>query len=164
MRDWRVYVVFAVAAAGAWAAGLTYVTIALIGVAGVAGLLVLTRLESRPDPGFDRARYDRRHGARGEVQELAWAMVARDGRVSERVLRRVREVGAGRLALHGLDLGDPADAGAIAALVGPKALRTLTRTSSPHPTMAEVKRAIDALDRIGTTTSPAEQEPGSMHP
>ncbi len=151
MRDWRLYVAFVVAAVGAWTAGLSYVTVALVGVAAVAAVLVLTRLEPAPDPGFDRQRHDRRHGARGEVQELAWAMVARDGRVSDRVLRRVREVGSGRLARHGLDLSDPADADAIAALVGKNVLRTLTRTSSPHPKMAEIKQAIDTLDTIGTT-------------
>jgi len=154
VKDWRVYASFVAGAAFAWSAGLAYVPMLLVGVAAVAAFLVLTRFESRPDPGFDRSRNDRRHGARSEVQELAWAMVARDGRVSERVLRRVREVGAGRLAAHGLDLGDPADAEAIAALVGPKVLRTLTRTSSPHPKMAEIKHAITMLDRIGPNNSP----------
>ncbi|WP_028045667.1 hypothetical protein [Cellulomonas sp. URHE0023] len=151
MRDWRVYVVFVAAVGFALVAGLAYVTVALVGGAAVAGLLVLTRLDPRPDPGFDRPTFDRRHGARGEVQELAWAMVARDGRVSERMLRRVREVATARLARHGLDLADPADESAIQELVGSKAFRTLTRTRSPRPKMSEVRQAVDALERIGTT-------------
>jgi hypothetical protein len=117
----------------------------------VAGWLVLTRLEPLPDPGFDRPQFDRRHGARGEVQDLAWAMVGRDGRVSERSLRRVHEVASVRLARHGLDLADPADEQDIQGLVGSGAFRTLTRTGSPRPKMSEVRHAVDALERIGTT-------------
>ncbi|WP_426593631.1 hypothetical protein ACPPVS_18105 [Cellulomonas sp. McL0617] len=151
MRDWRPYVAFAAAVVVALLAGFSYVTVALVGVAAVAGVLVLTRLEPRADPEFDRPRFDRRHGARGEVQELAWAMVGRDGRVGERALRRVREVARSRLARHGLVLGEDADARAIRDLVGDRAFRTLTRTGSPHPKMSEVRQAIDALERIGTT-------------
>jgi hypothetical protein len=151
VKDWRIYVAFVVGVGFALAAGLAYVTVALVGAGAVAGLLVLTRFEPRPDPSFDRPRFDRRHGARGEVQELAWAMVARDGRVSERVLRRVREVATTRLARHGLDLADPADERAVQELVGSKAFRTLTRTGSPHPKMSEVRQAVVALERIGTT-------------
>jgi hypothetical protein len=151
MRDWRTYVLFVAAVGFAMVAGFAYVTVALVGVAAVAGLLVVTRLEPRPDPGFDRPRFDRRHGARGEVQELAWAMVARDGRVSDRFHRRVRQVATTRLARHGLDLADPADGRAVQELVGAKAFRTLTRTGSPRPKMSEVRQAVDALDRIGTT-------------
>ena len=151
MKDWRLYVGFVAAVGLALLAGFAYVTVALVGAAAVAGLLVLTRLEPRPDPEFDRPQFDRRHGARGEVQELAWAMVGRDGRVSDRILRRVREVATTRLARHGLDLADPVDERAIQELLGSKAFRTLTRTRSPHPTMSEVRQAVDALDRIGTT-------------
>ena len=151
MRDWRVYVAFVSAVATALIAGLSYVSVALVGVAAVAAVLVLTRLEPRPDPGFERPRFDRRHGARSDVQELAWAMVGRDGRVSERMLRRVREVARTRFARHGLDLDDPADARAIADLVGDRAFRTLSSTRSPHPKMSEVRQAIGALERIGTT-------------
>ncbi|WP_028049490.1 hypothetical protein [Cellulomonas sp. URHD0024] len=151
MRDWRPWVAFAVAAGLALLTGLSYVTLALVGAAAFAGVLVLTRFDVRPDPPSTQARHDRRHGARGELQELAWGMVARDGRVSERMMRRIRVIGAGRLARHGLDLSDPADGRAIEELVGSQVFRTLTRTTSPHPKMADIKRAVDALDRIGTT-------------
>ena len=151
MKDWRLYVAFVAAVGFALVAGLTYVTVALVGAAAVAGLLVLTRLEPRPDPEFDRPQFDRRHGARGELQELAWAMVGRDGRASDRMLRRVREVASTRLERHGLDLTDPADEASIQELVGSKVFRTLTRTRSPRPKMSEVRQAVDALERIGTT-------------
>lgn len=151
MKDWRPWVAGVLAAALGWMAGLAAVTSAFVGVAAVAGVLVLTRFDVRPDPGFDRKRHDRRHGARGEVQELAWAMVARDGRASERMLRRVRELSRSRLARHGLDIDEPADAPAIEELVGTRAFRTLTRSGSPHPKMSEITQAVDALDRIGTT-------------
>lgn len=153
MRDWRVYGAFALGAAGAWAAGLAYATIPLIGLAAVAAVLVATRLDGRADPEFDRAHPVRRNGARGEVQDLAWAMVARDGRVSGRVMKRVREVAADRLARHGLALGDAADDDAIRALVGTRAHRTLTRTASPSPTLADLRHTLDTLDRITTTST-----------
>ena len=151
MRDWRLWVAFGAAAGLSWLAGLAFVTLALVGLAAVAGVLVLTGLDVRPDPGFERARHDRRHGARGELQDFAWAMVARDGRVSERMMRRVREIASARLARHGLDLSDPADERAIEELVGSHVFRTLTRTGSPRPKMSEIRHAVDALDRIGTT-------------
>jgi hypothetical protein len=63
----------------------------------------------------------------------------------------VREVATIRLARHGLDLTDPTDEASIQELVGATVFRTLTRTGSPRPKMSEVRHAVDALERIGTT-------------
>lgn len=151
MRDWRTYVA-AVAAAGlAWLAGLEVVAAVLVGVAAAAATLVLTGIDPMPDPRFSRSKFDRRHGARGEVQDLAWSMVARDGRVTLRLQREVRTVAHTRLARHGLRLGDPADEAAIRALVGAPAFRTLTSTGSPHPRLSEIRHAVEVLDGLGTT-------------
>ena len=43
--------------------------------------------------------------------------------------------------------------------LGSQAFRTLTRTRSPHPTMSEVRQAIDALERIG----PPPRKSGRPH-
>ena len=59
----------------AWRAGSPWCRPALVGLLVAAAVLLLTRLDGAPDPGWDRRHYDRRHGARGEVQDLAWAMV-----------------------------------------------------------------------------------------
>ncbi|MEZ0446234.1 hypothetical protein [Cellulomonas sp. ICMP 17802] len=161
--EWRPLVGFAVGVAGGWAFGLSVPSALLVGLLGVAGVLLLTRLDGTPDPGWDRERYDRRHGARGEVQDLAWAMVARDGRVGERVLRRLKEVARHRLARHGLTLEEAED------LVGPRAYRTLTRARSPLPTLADVRHTLDVLDSLGPrrttpTDDQPDDEPGSLQP
>ncbi|MBO3086126.1 hypothetical protein [Cellulomonas fengjieae] len=143
--DWRPAAGFVAGAVVAWAVGFAVATSALLGLLVAAGVLVLTRLDGTPDPGWERERLDRRHGARGEVQDLAWAMVGRDGRIGERVLRRLREVARRRLARHGLVLDDPA----AQRLLGTRAVHTLTRTQSPLPTVADVRHTIDVLDRLG---------------
>jgi hypothetical protein len=121
-------------------------------------VLLVTRLDAEPDPGWDRRLYDRRHGARGDVQDLAWAMVGRDGRIGERVLRQLREVAGSRLARHGRSLDD-AD---IEEVLGARALRTLTRTRSPLPSVADVRHTLDVLDRLGATRDPRTDHPGAL--
>ena len=76
--EWRPVVGLLVGVLAAWAAGLSLRTSVLIGLFVAAGVLLFTRLDGTPDPGWDRERSARRHGARGEVQDLAWAMVGRD--------------------------------------------------------------------------------------
>ena len=94
--DWRPPLGFVIAAVACLAGGLTVASSALVGLLVAGVVLLVTRLDGAPDPGWERPHYDRRHGARGEVQDLAWAMVGRDGRVGERVLRQLRDVaGAG---------------------------------------------------------------------
>lgn len=151
--EWRPLVGFAVGSAGGWAFGLTLFASALVGLLGAAAVLLLTRVDGTPDPGWDREHYLRRHGARGEVQDLAWAMVARDGRVGERVLRRLKEVAHHRLARHGLTLEE------AEPLLGARAVRTLTRTKSPLPSLADVRHTLDVLDRLGPTRSAQTDEP-----
>jgi hypothetical protein len=163
--DWRPVAGLLVGAVAAWAAGLSVPTSVLLGLLVAAGVLLLTRLDGTPDPGWERERSARRHGARGEVQDLAWAMVGRDGRIGERVLRRLREVARRRLARHGLTLEDPA----AEQLLGTRALRTLTRTASPLPTVADVRHTLDVLDRLGPRrTAPDDSDdtdpPGSPQP
>lgn len=162
-REWRPVVGFLVGIAAAWAAGLSVRTSVLLGLVVAAGVLLFTRLDGTPDPGWDRERSARRHGARGEVQDLAWAMVGRDGRIGERVLRRLREVAGRRLARHGLALSDPG----AEQLLGTRALRTLTRTTSPLPTVADVRHTLDVLDRLGPRRSAPvddDTDPGSPQP
>jgi hypothetical protein len=87
---------------------------------------------------------------RGDVQDLAWTMVGRDKRVGEWVLRRLRVVATTRLARHGLRLGAPEDDEAVRALVGQRAFATLTRVSSPLPTLPDVRHTLDVLEVLGT--------------
>ena len=155
--DWRPLVGFGVGFVAAWAGGLTARTSALLGLVIAAGVLLLTRLDGTPDPGWARDRLDRRHGARGEVQDLAWAMVGRDGRVGERALRQLRDVARSRLARHGRSIDD-AD---IEQVLGARAHRTLTRTRSPLPSVADLRHTLDVLDRLGPRRTPTDDDAGS---
>lgn len=152
--DWRPPVGFLAGAVFCLAGGLTLASSALVGLLAAAVVLLVTRLDSGADPGWDRRTYVRRHGARGEVQDLAWTMVGRDGRIGERVLRQLREVARSRLARHGLALDD-AD---VEQVLGTRAHRTLTTTRSPLPSVADVRHTLDVLDRLGPTRT---DNPGS---
>ena len=151
--DWRPPVAFLVGLVAAAAGGLTVASAAFVGLLLAAVVLLLTRLDVVPDPGWDRRHYDRRHGARGEVQDLAWAMVARDGRIGERVLRQLRDVARSRLARHGRSLDD-AD---IEQVLGTRAHRTLTRTRTPLPSVADLRHTLDVLDRLGPRRHPTDE-------
>jgi hypothetical protein len=143
--DWRPPAAFLAGFVASLAGGLTPVSSGLVGLLLAAAVLLLTRLDVTPEPGWDRRLYDRRHGARGEVQDLAWSMIARDGRVGERALRQLRDVARSRLARHGRSLDD-AD---VEQAIGTRALHTLTRTRSPLPSLADVRHTLDVLDRLG---------------
>jgi len=155
--DWRPPLGFVIAAVVCTAGGLTVASSGLVGLLVAAVVLVLTRLDGAPDPGWERPHYDRRHGARGEVQDLAWAMVGRDGRVGERVLRQLRDVAGSRLARHGRSMDD-AD---IEQVLGARAHRTLTRTRSPLPSVADLRHTLDVLDRLGPRRTPTDDDAGS---
>jgi len=145
----RPLVVGASGALVAWAVGVEAGSAALLGLALAVVVLVVERVEPDPDVRPAHEHQPRRHGARGEVQDLAWAMVARDRRVGERAHRVLRQTAAVRLARHGVRLGDPEHDAALRDLVGERAHRTLTRTSLPMPRVADVRHTVDVLERLG---------------
>ncbi len=129
---------------------------ALVVALGAAALAaVVERVDLDPEPARERHRSAARDGTRGEVLELAWTMVGRDGRAGERVLRRLRAVAAGRLARHGADLADPDAAADVERLLGARALATLTRTSHPLPSASDVAHTVSALEHLGPDPAPA---------
>ncbi|MDM7854921.1 hypothetical protein [Cellulomonas alba] len=141
--------VFVIIAGVLAAFGVSVGSALLVGAVAAGAVLLFQRLDQPADPDFEHLRVDHRDGARGDLQELTWAMVARDGRVGERVLRRIRLVAAGRLARHGLTLGEAADEAVIRALLGDRAYETLTRLRSPLPSIADVRHTVDLLDHLG---------------
>lgn len=148
--DWRPFVAWAVVTLVVFVIGFSFGSAALVGLLAAAVVMAVRRLDTDPDPDVERERADRRDGARGDLQELTWAMTGRDGRIGERVLRRLRTVGAVRLARHGLTLADPADEAAIRALLDDRAWATLTRTRSPLPSVADVRHTVTLLERLRT--------------
>ncbi|MGY4644071.1 hypothetical protein [Cellulomonas sp. URHB0016] len=149
-RRWQPVATFLVLAGMSWAGGLRSWSPVLVGLAGAALAVVLLRIDAEPEPRWARPAAPRLHGVRGDVQDLAWTMVGRDKRVGEWVLRRLRLVATTRLARHGLRLGAAEDDGAVEALVGQRAFTTLTRYSSPLPTLPDVRHTLDVLEALGT--------------
>lgn len=86
-----------------------------------------------------------RDGSRLEVASLSWALLGRDGRVSEQALRRLRTVAEGRLARHGLSMADVGDHEQIHALLGDTAWAVLT-TRAFMPSRREFERCVRALE------------------
>jgi len=155
-RRWQPLAAFALLAGGTWFGGLRSWSPVLVGLAGAALVVVLLRIDAEPEPRWARPPQPRLHGVRGDVQDLAWTMVGRDKRVGEWVLRRLRVVATARLARHGLRLGAAEDDDAVRELVGSRAFATLTRFSSPLPSLPDVRHTLDVLEALGTrrTTTP----------
>jgi hypothetical protein len=89
-----------------------------------------------------------REGARGEVAELSWSLRTSYGRVDTKAASRVRQLARRRLALHHLDLNDPADRSAVEQLIGPYAYNVLVR-SERRPLLRSLLHCLDALDALG---------------
>lgn len=142
-----------------WAVGLTLTSALLVGLALAVAVVLLERVEPDADAWRVHEHEPRRHGARGEVQDLAWAMVARDGRVGERAHRVLRATAAVRLARHGVRLDEPDDDAALRELVGGRAHRTLTTTGLPLPRLADVRHAVGVLEGLGTPPARPVAEP-----
>ncbi|MFC8190049.1 hypothetical protein ACFUMH_00150 [Cellulomonas sp. NPDC057328] len=151
----RPVVVLAAAATLLLAFGLDVRSAVVVALGAAALTAVVERVDLTPEPVRERHRSAARDGTRGEVLELAWTMVGRDGRAGERVLRRLREVAACRLARHGVDLADPGTLPDVERLLGARARATLTRTSHPLPSASDVAHTVAALERLGPDPAPA---------
>jgi len=157
---WRPLVVGAVVGIVVWALGMKPSSAAVVALAAATLAAVLQRVDATAEPRPARRYHDASDGARGEVLELAWTMVGRDGRAGERALRRLRDAGARRVARHGLDLRDPEQADALKDLLGTRAHATLTRRSHPLPSVADLVHTLGVLERLGATrTRPATPDP-----
>ncbi|WP_265521211.1 hypothetical protein [Oerskovia flava] len=96
-----------------------------------------------------------RDGARRDVSELGWSILGKDGRVNQRVVRRTRALAAQRLAIHGVDLADPADASEAARLLGQRVHRQLLHDD--HPTPRTLQAWLSTLERLAPPTAPHER-------
>lgn len=147
---WRPAALGLLAGGAAVTVGVEATSAVVVGVVAALVVLAAERIGAGPDVAPDPVPTSPREGARGEVQDLVWAMVGRDGRIGERPMRTLRRAAAARLARHGVELDDPADDAVVRALVGPRAHRTLRRTVAPLPSVADVRHTLDALERLGS--------------
>lgn len=88
-----------------------------------------------------------RPGGRHDVADLGWAALGRDGRVTERVVRRVRALAVARLTAHGVDPADPASGPEVERLLGRDVVAGLRSTRTP--TVRTLHTWLDAIDRLG---------------
>jgi hypothetical protein len=91
-----------------------------------------------------------RNGARSDIEELSWSLRGSRGRVNPEVMWRVRRLARQRLALHQLDLLDPADRGKIEQLIGHRANALLVR-GDRRPPLRSLLRCLDVLDTLNPT-------------
>lgn len=105
-------------------------------------------------------------GSRRELTALTWTFTARDGRVSEAAVRRLREDAVRRLARRGVVLPDGRLTGGPAGqdetvqeqraqareLLGERAWRTLTSPGGWLPSIADIAHCVDVVERLGDTT------------
>ncbi|MBO0923899.1 hypothetical protein J1G44_06760 [Cellulomonas sp. zg-ZUI199] len=150
---WRPLAVGAAVAALAWALGMRTSSALVLGLAAATLTAVLQRVDSLPEPRPARRVQAARDGGRGEVLDVAWSMVGRDGRVTERALRPLRAAGARRVARHGLDLTDDRQADALTGLLGRRAYGTLARRGHPTPTVGDLTHTLGVLERLGASRS-----------
>jgi hypothetical protein len=85
-------------------------------------------------------------GARGDVVELSWSLRKRYGRVGDPAVSRVQQIARQRLALHGLDLSDPADRREIERLVGSNTCALLVPDGRRAPSLRSLLHCLDVLD------------------
>ena len=115
----------------------------------VVAAMVGTSTPERAESWLHR-RADRGTGSRHDVAELSHSLHAGWGRVGVSAERRLFEIARRRLALDGLDLGDPNDREAIEQRIGPGPYRLLTRRDRRRAvSFRGVVRCVDALERVG---------------
>lgn len=126
--------------------------------AALLGCLVFGVLRFRaaaPDRGTpewpDRA-VAARGGARRGVSDLASQVFDTDGQVRGRVVDRVREIAAARLAALGVDAEDPAQRGEVERLLGARVSDGLT--SGQRPTPRTLQTWLDAIEQLDERNTP----------
>ncbi len=120
--------------------GIALTTVGVSGLVSIAGLdlgYVVWRGGGRPN----------RDGARSDIAELSWSLRGNHGRVDRGAVWRVQRLAQQRLALHRLDLLDPADRPKIEQLIGRNAYAVLVRRKR-HPLLRSLLHCLDMLDTL----------------
>jgi hypothetical protein len=149
----------ALAGTACWVVGMDSWHAATLGLVLVAAGLCWVAVPGHRDVAWPETGGPQEEGARWDVARLSWALRPVRGRVPHAGLRHVQDLARQRLALHGLDPGDPADRPAIERLVGEAAYATLALPATRPPRVRAVFHCLDALDRL----DPAPQQKEIRH-
>ncbi|MFD6134778.1 hypothetical protein [Isoptericola sp. NPDC060257] len=133
----------------------------LLVVVAATAVALWRRLDDGDEAPWPDVLQDRREGARNDVSELGWATFTRSGAVGDRVLRRVRDLAAARLAERGVDLAAPGGPEAAARLLGTDVVDGLV--ARRPVSRVEVHRWLDAIDAV-PTTAPATARATAQSP
>jgi hypothetical protein len=157
--NWRRIVTVTVLAALA-AGGLVFwnviepgYAVAAVALAGALSVVWAATEGSTGDPEWPHLDIEARAGGRHDVSDLGWSVFGRDGRVTDRVVRRVRALAAARLRAHGVDPTDPAARPDAERLLGARVLRQLS--SRNPPTARTVQTWLDAIERLQPRDTPS---------
>lgn len=119
----------------------------------VCAVGLLGQLAMPLEPGFDAPRIDARPDRRPtEISRMAWALNTRTGVAGQQITRRVTGILRHRLLRQGVDPDEPRDRARLFALIGPE---LWDRLNGPAPTMVDIERALDVVDRLNPA-SPGE--------
>ncbi|WP_251150997.1 hypothetical protein [Cellulosimicrobium sp. Marseille-Q4280] len=135
----------------------------MLAAAGLSALLLWHSAEYTADGTWPQVPPLHRDGARRDVSDLGWAILGKDGRVTDRAARRVRTLADHQLARHGLhgDLADPHVATRAEPLLGTPTAHGLHdhATHGTLPTPRQLQTWLDAVERLATTPPPDEGTP-----
>lgn len=106
--------------------------------------LLWTTSTTTDDPAWPRRAEEVRPGGRHDVSDLGWSTFGRDGRVTDRVVQRIRRLADARLRAHGVDVRDPAQRPDAERLLGARVVDQLW--SATPPTARTVQTWLDAIE------------------
>ncbi len=114
-------------------------------------LLAAVLLQARRPPpleeGWPDHAFGSRAGGRDGVSDLSWQVFDEGRTASARIVRRTRDLAAARLALLGVDAGDPAQHDEVERLLGVSVAAGLA--SDDPPTARTLQTWLDAIDALG---------------
>ena len=139
-------------------------SILLGSVVTTVGLVISSRgtLSERGDTEW-RDERRARAGARNDVAQLSWSLRPSFGRVSNTALWRVQQLARRRLALHQLDIREPAQRRQIEQLIGRRAYALLVSDGRRPPHLRSLLHSLDALDGLGAI-DPTQRTPLASRP
>ncbi|HEY8282168.1 MAG TPA: hypothetical protein VIG28_06765 [Leifsonia sp.] len=131
-----------------WFSGMDLPHAAGLGAVVAAGGVCLAMLGERPSVQWPADPVAPREGARRDVAQLGWAVQTRSGTVTPEAVRHLRSVAAQTLALHGIELDEPAHRPAVERVLGADVVAIVRRGSAEAPRTAVFEAVLTRLERI----------------